>query len=88
MISPTQSVEFTLEKIYALSGEEVKSAHGGHVDVYISVPEMPTEYVLIRTKENLGSPAKASKLNPIQEEKTLQKRGKKNTAFSKEKQTN
>jgi hypothetical protein len=53
LISPTQSVDFTLEKIYSLSGEEVKSAHGGHVDVYITVPEKPTEYALIRTKEDL-----------------------------------
>jgi hypothetical protein len=28
LISPTQSVEFTLAKIYSLSGEEVTSAHG------------------------------------------------------------
>ncbi|GAB0174376.1 MAG: tRNA 5-hydroxyuridine modification protein YegQ [Candidatus Altimarinota bacterium] len=61
LISPTQSVDFTLEKIYSLSGEEVKSAHGGHVDVYITVPEKPTEYALIRTKEDLGSPEKATK---------------------------
>lgn len=61
MISPTQSIDFMLEKIYSLSGEEVKSAHGGHVDVYITVPERPTEYALIRTKEDLGSPEKATK---------------------------
>lgn len=63
MISPTQSVEFTLEKIYSLAGEEVTSAHGGHVDVYITVPERPTEYALIRTQEDLGSVEKASKLH-------------------------
>ena len=39
----------------------MKSAHGGHVDVYITVPEKPTEYALIRTKEDLGSPEKATK---------------------------
>lgn len=61
MISPTQSVEFTVEKIYSLTGEEVQSAHGGHVDVYISVPEVPTEYALIRTQEDLGSEKKATK---------------------------
>lgn len=61
MISPTQSIDFTLEKIYSLSWEAVKSAHGGHVDVYITVPEKPTEYALIRTKEDLGSPEKATK---------------------------
>lgn len=61
MISPTQSVEFTVEKIYSLAGEEVQSAHGGHVDVYISVPEVPTEYAIIRTQEDLGSEKKATK---------------------------
>lgn len=61
LISPTQSIDFTLEKIYSLAGDEVPSAHGGHVDVYITVPEKPMEYALIRTKEDLGSIEKASK---------------------------
>lgn len=61
MISPSQSIDFTLEKIYSLAWEEVPSAHGGHVDVYITVPEKPMEYALIRTKEDLGSIEKASK---------------------------
>jgi len=30
------------------------------VDVYISVPEKPTEYAIIRTKEDLGSLEKIS----------------------------
>lgn len=60
MISPTQSIEFKLQKIYALTGEEVTSAHGGHVDVYITVPERPTEYALIRTQEDLGSLEKSA----------------------------
>jgi U32 family peptidase len=60
MISPTQSVEFNLQKIYSLTGEEVSSAHGGHVDVYITVPERPTEYALIRTGEDLGSLEKSA----------------------------
>lgn len=63
MISPKQSKEFVLENIYSLSGEEVSSAHGGHVDVYITVPEMPAPYSLIRTTEDLGSPQKASKIH-------------------------
>lgn len=61
MISPSQSIDFTLEKIYSLAWEEVRSAHGGHVDIYITVPEKPMEYALIRTKEDLGSIEKASK---------------------------
>lgn len=61
LISPSQSVEFVLEKIYSLSGEEVESAHGGHVDVYITVPEKPDLYAIVRTKEDLGSEAKKSK---------------------------
>lgn len=60
-ISPTQSVNFVLEKIYSLQGEEAESAHGGHVDVYISVPEKPDFYAVVRTKEDLGSEAKKSK---------------------------
>lgn len=60
MISPTQSVTFTLEKIYSLSGEVITSAHGGSVDVYITVPEPPTEYAIVRTQEDLGSPEKSS----------------------------
>jgi putative protease len=63
MISPTQSVEFTLEKIYSLTGEELQSAHGGAVDVYITVPEAPTEYAIIRTQEDLGSPAKSARIH-------------------------
>ena len=63
MISPTQSVEFKLEKIYSLTGEEIWSAHGGSVDVYITVPEPATEYAIIRTQEDLNSPEKASKLH-------------------------
>jgi len=63
MISPTQSVEFKLEKIYSLTGEELQSAHGGSVDVYISIPEPTTEYAIIRTQEDLNSPEKASKLH-------------------------
>lgn len=69
MISPTQSIEFTLEKIYSLGGEEVQSAHGGHVDVYISVPEVPTEYAIIRTQEDLGSSTKATKENKSESKK-------------------
>lgn len=61
LISPTQSVNFVLEKIYSLQGEEAESAHGGHVDVYISVPEKPDFYAVVRTKEDLGSEAKKSK---------------------------
>jgi len=60
MISPTQSVEFKLQNIYSLTGEEVSSAHGGHVDVYIEVPEAPTDYAIIRTQEDLGSPEKSA----------------------------
>ena len=60
MISPTQSITFTLEKIYSLSGEVIASAHGGSVDVYITVPESPTEYAIVRTQEDLGSPEKSS----------------------------
>jgi putative protease len=63
MISPSQSVNFTLEKIYSLAGEEVQSAHGGHVDVYITVPEKPTEYALIRTQEDLSNPTKSAKIH-------------------------
>lgn len=63
MISPTQSVEFTLEKIYSLTGEVLTSAHGGHVDVYITVPEGPTEYAIIRTQEDLGSVEKSAKIH-------------------------
>ena len=61
LLSPSQSVNFVLEKIYSLSWEELESAHGGHTDVYISVPEKPAEYAIIRTKEDLGSEAKKSK---------------------------
>lgn len=53
LLSPTQSITFTLEKIYSLQGEEVTSAHGGHVDVYITIPEKPDAYAIIRTKEDL-----------------------------------
>jgi hypothetical protein len=38
----------------------VVSAHGGYVDVYITVPEKPESYAIIRTKEDLGSEAKSS----------------------------
>ena len=61
LISPAQSVNFVLEKIYSLGGEEIESAHGGHVDVYISIPEKPDFYAIIRTQEDLNSPTKASK---------------------------
>lgn len=61
LISPSQSVEFVLEKIYSLGGEEVESAHGGHLDVYITIPERPEPYAIIRTQEDLGSEAKKSK---------------------------
>lgn len=63
MISPTQSIEFRLEKIYTLTGEELQSAHGGAVDVYITIPEPATEYAIIRTQEDLSSPDKAAKLH-------------------------
>lgn len=69
LISPTQSVEFTLEKIYSLNGEEVVSAHGGHVDVYITIPVAPTEYAIIRTQEDLGGPAKTTKEKITQTDK-------------------
>lgn len=59
MISPNQSINFTLEHIYSLDWEPLQSAHGGSFDVYITVPEKPTEYALIRTQEDLSSPAKA-----------------------------
>lgn len=72
LLSPTQSVEFILEKIYSLTGEEVTSAHGWHVDVYISVPERPTEYALIRTKEDLASVEKASQNKSPTEKKVAQ----------------
>lgn len=62
MISPTQSIKFTLEKIYSLSGEEVASAHGGYVDVYITVPVVPAEYAVIRTQEDLGSEKKSTSI--------------------------
>lgn len=61
LLSPSQSVNFVLEKIYSLQGEEVESAHGGHVDVYISVPERPAEYAIVRTQEDLNGEAKKSK---------------------------
>ncbi len=83
MISPTQSVEFTLAKIYSFSGEEITSAHGWHVDVYISIPEKPTEYALIRTKENLGSREKTSRNKSVPEKKNTQSSSKERTFFEK-----
>lgn len=63
MISPTQSSDFILERMYSLDGDIITTAHGGHVDVFIVAPEFPSEYAIIRTKADLSSPEKSSKKN-------------------------
>ena len=69
LLSPSERVNFTLEKIIAdpillenpksdtasLShvpedGESRESGHGGHIDLWINVPEKPAEYAIIRKK--------------------------------------
>ncbi len=31
-----------------VNGEKKESGHGGHIDVWINVPEKPTDYAIIR----------------------------------------
>ncbi|PID83717.1 U32 family peptidase [Candidatus Gracilibacteria bacterium] len=36
------------------NGESRQSGHGGHIDLWINVPEVPDEYAIIRKKRNLN----------------------------------
>jgi U32 family peptidase len=49
LISPTQSVEFTLDRIETEAWETRETGHGGHIDLWINVPEEPREYAIIRS---------------------------------------
>lgn len=50
MISPSQSIRYTLTHIETDDGEMREVWHGWHIDLWVNVPEKPAPYALLRKK--------------------------------------
>lgn len=47
-VSPSETIQFTIEEIISTNGKPLQAAHGGGSDVYINIPDELNEYTLIR----------------------------------------
>ena len=48
LVSPAQTVSFTVKEMFDEDGNSLKEAHGGGKDILLPLPEKPEAYSILR----------------------------------------